>query len=61
HGLGYVLAGTGPFVFGLLRDLTGDWTIPLWVVVAVLVLQLVTGTIAGRPGTLGRAPDRPAS
>lgn len=48
QGFGYVFAGTGPFLFGLLHDLTEGWTIPLGLVAVVLVLQLITGILAGR-------------
>jgi MFS transporter, CP family, cyanate transporter len=49
QGLGYVLAGTGPFVFGTLHELTGGWTAPLTVLLVVIGLQAVMGAVAGRP------------
>jgi CP family cyanate transporter-like MFS transporter len=52
QGIGYVIAGTGPFLVGLLRDATGGWTVPFTVLLAVVAAQAVTGALAGRPRTL---------
>lgn len=49
QGIGYAFAGTGPFLFGTLRDVTGSWTVPLLMLVVVLTLQLAVGAVAGRP------------
>ncbi|MEJ3744456.1 MFS transporter [Actinomycetes bacterium KLBMP 9797] len=49
QGFGYLLAGTGPFLFGLLRDVTGGWETPLAMLIGVLLLQIVAGVAAGRP------------
>ncbi|MEU6642267.1 MFS transporter [Saccharomonospora sp. NPDC046836] len=49
QGLGYLFAAAGPFLFGLLRDLTGDWTVPFAMLLAVLLGQLTFGWFAGRP------------
>ena len=48
QGFGYLLAGTGPFLFGLLHDLSRDWTIPFVLFLAVYVVQVVAGALAGR-------------
>jgi CP family cyanate transporter-like MFS transporter len=48
QGFGYLLAGTGPFLFGLLHDLSGDWTIPFVLFLVVYVVQIVAGAVAGR-------------
>jgi CP family cyanate transporter-like MFS transporter len=48
QGYGYLIAAPGPLVFGLLHDVTADWTAPLLVVTVVLVLQAVFGGLAGR-------------
>jgi CP family cyanate transporter-like MFS transporter len=52
QGIGYVIAGTGPFLVGLLRETTGGWTAPFALLLAVVVAQAVTGALAGRPRTL---------
>ncbi|MBK1786726.1 CynX/NimT family MFS transporter [Prauserella cavernicola] len=49
QGLGYLFGAAGPFLFGLLRDLTGDWTAPCAMLLCVLVGQLVFGYLAGKP------------
>lgn len=48
QGIGYLLAGVGPFLFGLLHDLTGGWTVSWGLVLAVYAVQMVTGALAGR-------------
>jgi CP family cyanate transporter-like MFS transporter len=52
---GYVVAALGPLLFGYLRQVSGGWTVPLVVGLAVLAAQLVAGWFAGRPATLGKA------
>lgn len=48
QGFGYLIAGTGPFLFGLLHDVTGGWTVPWIMFLVVYVLQIVLGALAGR-------------
>lgn len=48
QGFGYLLAGVGPLLFGLLRDVTGGWTAPWTMALAVYVVQMIAGVIAGR-------------
>jgi MFS transporter, CP family, cyanate transporter len=50
QGFGYLIAGTGPFLFGVLHDVTGGWTAPFGMLLGVLGLQLVAGLLAGRAG-----------
>lgn len=49
QGLGYLLAGVGPFVFGLLHELSGGWTVPWVMLMVVYVIQIILGALAGRP------------
>ncbi|MBO0851622.1 MAG: MFS transporter [Pseudonocardia sp.] len=49
QGIGYLMAAVGPFLFGLLHDLTGGWTVPFIMVTAVYLMQIVAGAFAGRP------------
>jgi MFS transporter, CP family, cyanate transporter len=49
QGIGYMIASVGPFLFGLLHEHTGSWTVPLIMLVAVLCADMVFGFIAGRP------------
>jgi MFS transporter, CP family, cyanate transporter len=50
QGFGYLIAGTGPFLFGVLHDATGGWTAPFSLLLGVLGVQLVAGVLAGRAG-----------
>jgi CP family cyanate transporter-like MFS transporter len=48
QGFGYLLAALGPFLFGLLRELTGGWTVPFTMLLVVFVAQVTFGALAGR-------------
>ena len=48
QGFGYLLAGVGPFLFGLLHDVTASWTAPWIMVLVVYLVQMVAGALAGR-------------
>lgn len=52
QGGGYLLAATGPVAVGALHDLTGGWTVPLSVLLALLVPKLVVGLLAAAPGSV---------
>lgn len=45
---GYLIAGAGPLLVGVLRETTGGWTLPYALIFAMLVVQLFTGLYAGR-------------
>jgi MFS transporter, CP family, cyanate transporter len=49
QGFGYLLGALGPFLFGLLHDLTGSWTVPFVLLLVSSTGQLVFGWLAGRP------------
>jgi CP family cyanate transporter-like MFS transporter len=55
QSVGYLLAAVGPFLFGLLRDATHAWTVPLALLFAVAVCLLITGLGAARDAHVGRA------
>ena len=48
QGWGYLIAAIGAFAFGYLKDVTGDWTISLWVLIGITFLQLISGAFAGK-------------
>lgn len=48
QGFGYLLAGVGPFSFGLLHSMTAGWTAPFAMVLVIYVVQMVAGALAGR-------------
>ncbi len=45
---GYLIAGAGPLLVGVLREASGGWAVPYTLIFAVLVAQLLTGRYAGR-------------
>ena len=48
QGFGYLIAGAGPFLFGLLHDAFHGWTVPWAMFLAVYVVQIAAGAMAGR-------------
>lgn len=48
QGVGYVIAAGGPLLLGLVREATGGWSVPLVVVLALVLLELLAGLEAGR-------------
>ena len=64
QSLGYLIAGVGPFAIGLIREGTGGWTWPLWVLIAVCVPQTIFGLLSARPAYVEdqlRSPERTAA
>jgi MFS transporter, CP family, cyanate transporter len=45
---GYLIAGAGPLLVGVLHQVTGGWALPYTLIFGVLVAQLFTGLYAGR-------------
>jgi CP family cyanate transporter-like MFS transporter len=48
QSVGYLLAAAGPFLFGVLRDATGAWKVPLALLLAITACLLVAGLGAAR-------------
>jgi MFS transporter, CP family, cyanate transporter len=48
QGFGYLLASLGPIGIGAVHGVTGNWTVPLIVLGALLVPQLIAGALASR-------------
>ena len=48
QAVGYLLAAVGPFLFGVLRDATHAWKIPLILLLGVMVCLLISGLGAAR-------------
>jgi CP family cyanate transporter-like MFS transporter len=57
---GYLLAAIGPFLFGVLRDATHAWTVPLALLFAVAVCLLITGLGSARDTRIA-APGAPSA
>ncbi|MBH5318171.1 MFS transporter [Paenibacillus sp. GSMTC-2017] len=47
QSIGYLLAASGPFLFGLLYDWTDTWGIPLLLIIAVSIMYGIIGLYAG--------------
>jgi CP family cyanate transporter-like MFS transporter len=59
QGIGYLVASAGPLLVGYLHTATGGWAIPVWLLLGVTALQLITGWPAGRARTVPfAAPQR---
>ncbi len=48
QGGGYLIASAGPLLLGLLHTATGGWTVPAWLLLGVMSVQLVAGVLAAR-------------
>ena len=55
--IGYTMAACGPWLLGAVRDLTGGWTAPLYVLLAITALELPAGLVAARGGRRARPPE----
>ena len=53
QSVGYLLAAAGPFLFGVLRDATGAWKVPLASLLAITVCLLIAGLGAARDAHVG--------
>jgi CP family cyanate transporter-like MFS transporter len=45
---GYLIAGSGPLLFGVLYSATGSWAAPLAMLFAAMVVTTVAGWVASR-------------
>ncbi|MFB9275838.1 CynX/NimT family MFS transporter [Cohnella cellulosilytica] len=52
QSVGYLLAATGPILFGLFHDLTASWSLPLLLLFAIGALMFVSGLGASRNRTV---------
>jgi MFS transporter, CP family, cyanate transporter len=49
QSIGYIVAGTGPLLFGVLHDAAGGWGLPLVLLFVALAVALVSGWLATGP------------
>jgi CP family cyanate transporter-like MFS transporter len=52
QSVGYLLAAVAPPLIGLVRDVSGGWTLPVWILMAVVVGKAGAGLRSARPGTV---------
>ncbi len=50
QSIGYLIAASGPIIFGSLFDFTGGWSYPLMLLIVIASCKLYVGLAAGRPG-----------
>nr|WP_269453800.1 MFS transporter [Pseudoclavibacter sp. 13-3] len=58
QGVGYLIAAAGPFLFGLLHELSGGWMLPLAYLLVCVAISLPFAVIGTRPGYVGDAVRR---
>ena len=56
QGGGYLIAAAGPVLVGVLRSVTGGWTVPVAVLLGIAGGQLISGLLAGRHRLLSVGP-----
>jgi len=56
QSVGYLLAASGPFLFGVLRDATHAWTVPLALLLAIVSCLMGTGLGAARDAKVASPP-----
>lgn len=49
QSVGYLLAASGPLLFGALKALTGGWAASMGLLMVLLGVQAVAGFLIGRP------------
>jgi CP family cyanate transporter-like MFS transporter len=52
--VGYLVAAAGPWLLGAVHDASGDWTVPLVVLIAITLSELVAGVPAARDRTIAK-------
>jgi len=62
QSVGYLVASVGPLMVGLLHSATGNWNIPVALLLMLCAAELATGLLAGRPlvlpaGTASSGPE----
>ena len=54
QSIGYLLAATGPTLFGFFHDLTHTWSTPLFFLMVIALAKLYAGLAAGRPQAISK-------
>ena len=55
QGVGYIMAAFGPYLFGVVRDLSGGYTAPVAALLLVVMPMIVAGIGAAQPRFVGVA------
>jgi cyanate permease len=43
QGVGYIFAGIGPLIVGVLHGWTGGWSVPFWFLIVAAAVMMVVG------------------
>ncbi|MGW8122049.1 CynX/NimT family MFS transporter [Roseivirga echinicomitans] len=54
QSIGYLIAATGPIIFGSIFDLTGNWSYSLGFLILIALVKLYVGMGAGKPGKISQ-------
>lgn len=57
QSIGYLVAATGPVLFGVVRDATGQWAPAFLVLLGMLGAQAIAGLVVGRPDVVLSSRD----
>lgn len=58
QSFGYLLAATGPVLFGALHDMNGGWTLPLSMLIIIAFIILIAGIEAGKDRVISHIPKQ---
>ncbi|WP_131102387.1 CynX/NimT family MFS transporter [Streptomonospora litoralis] len=58
QSIGYLMAGAGPFLFGMLHEFSGGWHAPLLLVGVMVTANMLVGLLLGRPRHLEDSLER---
>ena len=50
QSVGYLFSAVGPLLVGVLFEVTGGWTVPLWFLLGSVVVFVASGVVAAAPG-----------
>ena len=48
QGIGYTIGAVGPLLVGVLHEISGGWTVPLYFLLATAVTAVIAGVVIGR-------------
>ena len=51
--IGYILAASGPALLGRVNDITGNWNLPIGILIAMIIVMTVVSYVAGEDRTIG--------
>src|SRR5699024_12542770 len=61
QSIGYLVAASGPVIFGILFDMTDTWTSSLVLLLVASLILLIVGLGAGKQTTIAQEAEKHAS